>query len=757
MSFLDLVIGTDSDRTQKKYIKLLPGIHKYINEYENIKDNDLIKKTEELKTKLKEGKSLDEILPEAFAIVAVTSKRTTGLSPYDVQLIGGITLHKGSIAEMRTGEGKTLVAVAPAYLNALNEKPVHIITVNDYLARRDAVWMGQIYSALGLTVGVINSQNNSYIYDPAHLEKDSERDEKGGYKIVYDFLRESSKKETYACDIVYGTSNEFAFDYLRDNIAYDSDQLTQRGFGYAIVDEVDSVLIDEARSPLIISSPANIPASEYTEFAKFSNNLIEGEDYTIDEKTKSVSLMPSGVEKFEKATRKDNVYVEGGQRAIHMLQNALKAKSLFKKNKQYLVQNDTVVIIDEFTGRLQLGRQWSDGLHQAIEAKEGVTINQENRTYASVTFQNFFRMYEKLSGMSGTAISSEEEFFKVYGMPVISISTHHTVKRKDNKDLIYQTKIAKLKAIVEHVKEINEKGQPVLIGTASIEHNEDVSKALEKSKIKHNVLNAKNHEEEGNVIASAGKLGAVTVATNLAGRGVDIKLGGPTQEEIEKNGNKIRDLGGLYVIGTERHESRRIDDQLRGRCGRQGDAGETQFFLSFEDDLTRVFGSERVLSIAKTLKLPENVPIQNKMITNMVERAQKQIEGHHFDARKHSLQYDTILNKQRTEVYEKRRKVLISDDFESYVSKELEEKIKEKAGDEYVKVLRTIILRGIDIAWVDHLHLMEHARSSTGLRSYGQKDPLMEYRAESRNLFAGFWSIVENNVLRSAEEYLSSK
>ena len=760
MSLINFFIGTESSNFIKKHNKILASINKNIESIENLSDINLGKKTEEFKGRINNGEELDSLLPEAFAVVSEASRRTTGLKPFDVQMLGGIVLHKNSIAEMRTGEGKTLVAVMPAYLNALKGDSVHIVTVNDYLSRRDAVWMGQIYTMLGMSVGVINGENASYRYDPGHKEKDKERDEEGRYRIVYDFLVETDRKSVYACDIVYGTNNEFAFDYLRDNISYNPEDVRQGKHNFAIVDEVDSILIDEARSPLIISSPSNIPESQYMQFATFANQLVEGEDYEIDEKSKSVSLLPGGISKLEKVANMENVFVEGGQGTIHRVQNALKAKSLFKKDKQYVVQNGVVVIVDEFTGRLQPGRQWSEGLHQAIEAKENVEIHRENRTYASITFQNFFRMYGKLSGMTGTAKSSEEEFYKVYGMPVISVPTNHNVRRIDRADIIYQTKSAKINAVVERIKELSEKGQPVLVGTASIDHNEELSKKLGKAGVSHEVLNAKNHEREGEIIASAGSKGSVTIATNLAGRGVDIKLGGATDKDVEKNANEIKSLGGLFVLGTERHESRRIDDQLRGRCGRQGDEGETQFYLSLEDDLTRVFGSDRVLGIAQKLGLPEGQSIQNKFISNSIESAQKRIEGHHFDARRFSLQYDTVLNKHRQEVYRKRKEILFekSDSLlEKYFSTDDLQKIKDISGEKYFSVSRTILLRSIDIVWVDHLSLMDHARSSTSLRSYGQKEPLMEYRKEGRVLFSNFWSLVNEKISQEVEYVYNSQ
>ena len=749
MFLLDAIFGTDSERYAKKTRRIVQAVREHQQDFSQLTDADFQKKTTSFRKAISSGKSLDDLLPEAFAVVCAASARTTGMEPFDVQIVGATALHSGAIAEMRTGEGKTLVAVLPAYLNALSGDPVHIVTVNDYLARRDAVWMGQIFALLGMSVGVVNSQNQSYVYDSSHREKDAERDASGSYRVVHDFLREVSRKEAYQCDVVYGTNNEYVFDYLRDNIEYRPEEIRRRGFGYAIVDEVDSILIDEARSPLIISSPANIPASHYMQFAMFAESLSVEEDYTVDEKDRAVSLTPAGVEKFERGLKVENVYVEGSQRIIHYLQNALRAKSLYLRDKHYVVRNGEVVIVDEFTGRLQPGRQWSEGLHQAIEAKEGVRVQQESRTYASITYQNYFRMYQKLSGMTGTAKSSEEEFYKVYSMPVISIPTNMPVQRQDHPDAIYQTHNAKMRAVVRKVQELHERGQPVLVGTASIEHNEALSKRLKRAKVPHEVLNAKNHDREGEIIAQAGKRGMVTIATNLAGRGVDIKLGGVDLEDAEERSKEIKALGGLFVLGTERHESRRIDDQLRGRCGRQGDEGETQFYLSLEDDLTRVFGSDQVLTIAKRLGLPEDQAIQNKIISRSVESAQKRIEGHHFDSRRYSLEYDTVLNTHRSEVYERRERVLFAEDeqlFLDYCDSESVVAVKERDPDTFLQSLRHLVLKTIDLSWMEHLELMDYAKSSAGLRSYGQREPLMEYKREGDRLFSGFWDYVREKT-----------
>ena len=752
MAILDAIFGSDSDRYVKQSASIVQEVQQHKKNLRNSPDEEIAEKTNKFKQELKEGKTPDDILPEAFAAATEAVRRTTGMDPFEVQIIGGRAIHDGSIAEMRTGEGKTLVAVLPAYLGALTGDSVHIVTVNDYLARRDAVWMGQAFDFLGLSVGVINGQNRSYRYNAEHQNKDKERDEEGSHKVVSEFLHEVERKEVYQCDVVYGTNNEFVFDYLRDNIEYKPENIRHRGFHFAIIDEVDSILIDEARSPLIISSPANIPTEHYKQFARFANTLEEGKDYTVDEKQKAVALSPSGIEKFEQSLKVENVFVEGSQRTIHYLQNALKAKSLFKKDKQYVIRDSQIVIVDEFTGRLQPGRRWSDGIHQAIEAKEGTKIQQESRTYASITFQNYFRMYKKIAGMTGTAKASEEEFFKVYKMPVVSIPTNKKISRIDHQDAIYQTHNAKIKSVISKVKDLHSKGQPVLVGTASIEHNETLSKRLKKAKVPHEVLNAKNHEREGEIIARAGEKSAVTIATNLAGRGVDIKLGGAKSEKEEE----VKALGGLFVLGTERHESRRIDNQLRGRCGRQGDVGETQFLLSLEDDLTRVFGSDQVRGIAKRLGLPEDQEIQSKIISKSIESAQKRVEGHHFDARRFSLEYDTVLDGHRSEVYKKRKEILFTNDtkkLEEFAGNETlkanTKKNNKEEVEKYTTALRSIILRSIDIAWMEHLELMDYARGSAGLRSYGQREPLAEYRKEGNRLFSGFWDYVREKIVES--------
>ena len=708
-----------------------------------LSDLELKAKTEEFRARLLGEDTLEDIAPEAFAAVREASRRTLGQRHFDVQLIGGKILHNGDIAEMRTGEGKTLVATLPAYLNALSGKGVHVVTVNDYLSRRDAVWMGQIYYQLGMSTGVLNHEA-SYLYDPTAATDDKERDEMGGFKVMHDFLRPCTRRESYAADITYGTNNEFGFDYLRDNLEYEPKDLRQRGYHYAIVDEIDSILIDEARTPLIISAPGSEAEHLYERFATIARGLLKEADYTVDEKHKQLQLTDQGIEKAEKALGIENIYTDAGIKYVHHLETAVRAKALFQRDKEYVVRDGKVVIVDEFTGRLQPGRRWSDGLHQAIEAKEGVSIQQESRTFASITFQNYFRLYKKLSGMTGTALTSSEEFFKVYGLNTVAVPTNKPSRRVDLNDLILQTEEGKMRAIARTVKRLNEKGQPVLVGTVSVEKNEILSAHFKQEGIPHEVLNAKNHEREGEIIAQAGRRAAVTIATNMAGRGVDIKLGGnPGSEAVYE---EVKQLGGLFVLGTERHEARRIDNQLRGRSGRQGDPGETQFFLSLEDSLMRIFASDTIKRVMGTFKIPEDEPIYNSMITRSLEKAQTRIEELNFDARKHVLSYDDILNVQRRSIYGRRHALLTGGS--GAVDNELAQLIeqdpslagvisakKEELGDPFYPALRRFLLRSIDFLWVEHLEQMEYLRSSVSLRAYGQRDPLVEYKKEGLRLF----------------------
>jgi len=756
MSFLDRFFGPTYQKELKQLQPLVEAINAKETALEALADADLPVKLAAYKQQITDGASLDDVLVDVFALTREAAKRTMAMRHYDVQLIGGMILHKGKITEMRTGEGKTLVATLPATLNALTGKGVHVITVNDYLARRDAVWMGQIYAAMGLTVGIVNSVG-SFRYDPTHEEKDAERDAEGSYKIVYEFLRPCTRQEAYQADITYGTNSEFGFDYLRDNIEYEVANLRQPNHAYAIIDEIDSILIDEARTPLIISAPAPDTANLYTTFAQIAARLKEGEHYILDEKAKSASLTDAGIEVAEQALGIENIYTDKGIKYVHHLETAVKASAIFIKDIEYVVQGGQVVIVDQSTGRLSPGRRWSDGLHQAVEAKEGVEIQKESRTFASITYQNYFRMYDKLSGMTGTALTSQEEFFTVYDLEVIPVPTNREVKRLDRNDLIYQNETGKFEAIIRKVKEVHATGQPLLIGTASIDSNERLAAALDKANIKHQMLNAKNHEYEGEIIAAAGRKGAVTLATNMAGRGVDIKLGGP--EATEAQATEIKNLGGLFVLGTERHEARRIDNQLRGRSGRQGDKGETQFFVSMDDSLMRVFGGERVKNMMGTFKIPTDQPIELGMISRTLESAQTKIEGFHFDSRKQILAYDDVLNKQRQQLYIVRRGLLEADaekiaDFTEKMYEQIPEsrqitqaKQQELGEDVFKDIFRRLSLQILDMLWVEHLEVMTFTRSSVNLRAYGQRDPLIEYRKEGTRLFREMQEAVYGRIV----------
>lgn len=740
---------------------LVDRVNSFEDEISALKDEELKNKTGQFKKRLEEGETLDDILPEAFAVVREVSKRLSGERHYDVQVLGGIVLHQGKIAEMKTGEGKTLAATLPVYLNALSGEGVHVVTVNDYLARRDAVWMGQIYAFLGLSVGVINTNRESFAYDPSFKEgseEDKERDETGSFKVEHEFLRPVPRREAYEADITYGVNNEFGFDYLRDNMAYSEEGLATRGQPFAIIDEIDSVLIDEARTPLIISTATSEGADLYKTFADIANKLKPEEDYEVDEKLKAITLTDSGIEKAEKSLGIENIYTEGGIKLVHHLETAVRAKAAFEKDKDYVVKGDQVVIVDEFTGRLMPGRRWSEGLHQAIEAKEGVPIQKESRTMATITFQNFFRFYNKLAGMTGTAKTSAEEFRKVYGLETVIIPTNEPIARIDRGDLIFQSEVGKFKAIAKKIKELNQKGQPVLVGTVSIDKNEMLSDFLQKEGVKHEILNAKNHEREGEIIAQAGSEGKVTIATNMAGRGVDIKLGGnPGSKESYEN---IKSLGGLFVLGTERHEARRIDNQLRGRAGRQGDPGETQFFVSMEDSLMRIFGSDRIKNMMGTFGIPEDQPIENRLITRSLEQAQEKIEGFNFDARKRVLEYDEVLNTQREAIYERRKKILLADEDlleeeleeivgqDETLKKQIEDKKDSMGSDDFFKNARLLILQVIDMLWVEHLEAMAYMKDSVRLRAYGQRDPLVEYKREGLRLFKDMEDSINENVLR---------
>ena len=798
---LGKIFGDANERYVRSARAAVENINTLESEFEKLSDSELKSTTTKLKDRLSAGETLENILPKAFAAVREAGKRTLKLRHFDVQLIGGIVLHEGKIAEMKTGEGKTLAATLPLYLNSLEGRGAHLVTPNDYLSKIGAGWMGPIYGALGVSVGVI-SHEWSGVYDPDYTDPIPHGDE----RLMH--FRPVTRHEAYGADITYGTNNEFGFDYLRDNLEYRPEELRQREPNFAIVDEVDSILIDEARTPLIISMPDEESAELYKVFARITPQLKENEDYNVDEKLRAVAMTESGIDKVERILGIGNIYEERGVRFVRHLEQALRSQALYRRDKDYVVRDGEVIIVDEFTGRLMPGRRWSEGLHQAVEAKEGVQIQKESRTLATITFQNYFRMYKKLAGMTGTAQTSAEEFHKVYNLDVISVPTHRLMVRKDMPDLIFRTEKGKFQAVVREVKKRYESGQPVLIGTVSIEKNERLSKMLEVEGIKHEVLNAKNHEREALIIAQAGREGAVTVATNMAGRGVDIILG-----------DGVQSLGGLHVIGTERHEARRIDNQLRGRSGRQGDPGSSQFFVSMEDDLMRIFGSAKIKNMMETLGLPEDQSIENRMVSRAIEAAQAKIEGFHFDARKHVLEYDDVLNKQRGTIYRMRRETLFAESLRDKILEMLEEEIsrlvefhtqanspsdwnieeifettkavadisdevhhklrnlasieeenvrsnmaeyllgeikniyeerKEKLGPEQMRnVERAILLRAIDMLWMDHLDQMEHLRDSVRLRAYGQRDPLVEYKHEGSKLFRELQAAIRNQVINT--------
>jgi len=885
MSILSKLFGDPNAKRIEQIQTHLTGVGSWEQEYQALSDDDLKTKTAEFKERWQKDGDLDALLPEAFALTREASRRIIGQRHYDCQLIGGYALHLGQIAEMKTGEGKTLTATAPVYLNALTGKGVHVVTVNDYLAKRDAVWMGQVYHALGLTVASIQ-HDAAFKYDPeyrvtapadprsqsdpdsvAHRgaaltvaprpqdDPDSIAHRGAQPKISADFLRPISRREAYACDITYGTNNEFGFDYLRDNMAHMPEQKVQRPLYYAIVDEVDSILIDEARTPLIISAPAAESTDKYKQFAQLVTQLQETADYTIDEKQRAASLTEAGIEKIEKALGMGNIYTEGGMELVHHLEQALKAQALFKKDRDYVVKDDEVIIIDEFTGRFMEGRRYSEGLHQAIEAKENVDIKQESITMATISFQNYFRMYEKLAGMTGTASTSAEEFFKVYKLEVVVIPTNKPLIRKFLPDKIFKTENGKFSALIQEIKARHATGQPILIGTISIEKNEYLGALLEREGVPFKLLNAKNHEKEAEIIAQAGRLGAVTMATNMAGRGVDIILGGLPADPAEQE--KVKKLGGLCVLGTERHEARRIDDQLRGRTGRQGDPGEAQFFVSLEDDLMRVFGGDRIKGMMETLKFPEDMPLENPMLSRALDAAQKKVEDYYFDTRKHLLEYDDVMNKQRQMIYQRRDEILnagaikpasaqiaeqdgapasapaqtleqnfsgegsnrqrildmvsqeisqlvalntageswrdwdIKEIFEgaraifppgstpdwdpqTWIEKmtaaghgeairdELENFLREQALSAYdqlvenignpqlmAEIERSILLHSLDSFWIDHLEAMNYLKGGIGLRGYGQRDPLTEYKKEALLMFNSLISSIRDQVVHN--------
>ncbi len=783
------IFGDAQKKILHRMYKKVVEIGKLEPKYEKMTDEELQKQTEVLKSKLKDGseKELNEILADAFAVEREAAKRVLGMRPYDVQLIGGIALHEGNVAEMKTGEGKTLVALAPAYLNALTGRGVHVVTVNDYLAQRDAGWNAPVYHFLGLSVGVIINQA-SFIYDPEYDNEDHV-DERMRH------LKPATRKEAYAADVTYGTNNEFGFDYLRDNMVSEPQFLRQRELNFAIVDEVDSILIDEARTPLIISAPAGDNPDAYYQFAKIAAQLVV-EDYVFDEKRRSVALTDQGVEKVQVLLGVKNLYSTKHTRLVYHMEQALRAQVVFKRDKDYVVTNSgEVVIVDEHTGRLMQGRRYNEGLHQAIEAKEGVAVKQESMTLATISFQNFFRLYHKLSGMTGTAFTEAEEFQQIYSLDVIQIPPNRPIQRIDKDDLIYRTEAGKLKAIAAEIKKYHDRGQPVLVGSASIEKNELIARYLDSQGIKYELLNAKNNEREAAIVERAGEKGAVTLATNLAGRGTDIKLG-----------EGVKELGGLVVIGSERHDSRRVDNQLRGRGGRQGDPGTTQFFVSCEDDLMRIFQGERIAMLMQRLGVDEDMPIQNKTVSKTLEAAQKRIEGFNFDSRKNVVQYDNVINRHRKVVYGMRRKILdgenihdeikrlmkttaedlardssrvnpkFKEDFLSVfgdtdeklveeIGKKRKEKDRIKAALEEIKrqyqlkedkftadimrkIEREVYLKVLDTLWMQHLENMQHLREGIHWRSIGQRDPLVEYRSESQKLFDSLEKNLREEVLK---------
>ena len=810
VSLLKKIVGDSPEKAAGKIRPIVDRINALEGEIQQLSDAQLHGKTEEFRSRLQHGESLDDLLVEAFAVVRETARRNLGQRHYDVQLIGGVVLHRGNIAEMRTGEGKTLVATLPVYLNALTGQGVHVVTVNDYLARRDPVWMGPIYHNLGLSVGVLQ-HDAAYIYDPDAVEAES----RSRAPVALDKLRPVSREDAYRADVLYGTNNEFGFDYLRDNMSIELSQRVQRELNYAIVDEVDNILIDEARTPLIISGPADEPVQHYATCAKLVPRLQPIDDYIVDERTQAVSMTPEAVEKMERWLRVDgNIYDPENYHLVHYVENALVAHVQKKRDKDYVVRDGEVIIVDEFTGRLQFGRRWSDGLHQAVEAKEGIKIQRESVTYATITLQNYFRMYDKLAGMTGTAATESDEFFKIYVLEVAVIPTNVPMIRQDTPDLIFQNDEAKWRAVVNDIVAMNQQGRPLLVGTTSVETSEALSERLMRQGVPNQVLNARNHEHEATIIAQAGRLGGVTVSTNMAGRGTDIVLGGGDtgRPAWQEEHNRVVELGGLHVIGTEHHDARRVDNQLRGRSGRQGDPGSSQFYLSLEDELMQRFGGERIKSFMGWTGLEEDVPIENKLITKSIGSAQVKVEGYHFDIRKHLLDYDDVLNTQRSIIYTDRARILRGDnlkdriadmlrrEFEDLVNKHLasrhnddwnaaafiaelslicspppelltEDLVLSHSREEVLRILaeyagavyqqreeqlgseatreleRLLLLRAIDIHWVQHLTTMENLRTGIGLHAIGQRDPLVMYRAEGHKTFQELLARMQGDVV----------
>ncbi|MEW6325011.1 MAG: preprotein translocase subunit SecA [Nitrospirota bacterium] len=825
-TLLKKVVGTKNDRELKRLWPIVGRVNAHEAAVAALDDAGLAAKTGEFRRRLTDGETRDALLPEAFAVVREAAKRRLGMRHFDAQLLGGAVLHEGKIAEMKTGEGKTLVATLPLYLNAIDGRGCHLITVNDYLAKRDAQWMGAVYHALGLSVGVIQHEA-SFLYDPAFETADRRMQ----------YLRPVSRREAYAADITYGTNNEFGFDYLRDNMVVALEQCVQRELHYAIVDEVDSILIDEARTPLIISGPSEESTDLYYRVDKIIPYLKAETDYSIEEKTKTASLTEEGNAKVERLLGVDNLYDVANMALVHHVIQGLRAHAMYHRDVEYVVKDGQVIIVDEFTGRLMPGRRWSDGLHQAIEAKEGVKIASENQTLATITFQNYFRLYDKLAGMTGTADTEAAEFSKIYSLDVVVIPTHRNMIRADNPDVVYRTEREKFNAIVEEIIELNTQGQPALVGTISIEKSERLSAMLKRRGVDHSVLNAKYHEKEAEIIAQAGRKGTVTIATNMAGRGTDILLGGNPdflfkrelqkrtdwtpeeqrqlaariKEETEREKQEVIAAGGLHILGTERHESRRIDNQLRGRSGRQGDPGSSRFYLSLEDDLMRIFGSDRISGLMQRLGMEEGVPIEHRMVTRAIENAQKKVEAHNFEIRKQLLEYDDVMNKQREVIYERRREILAGESVAESVQEMIDERVEalvalycpeeqhaeewdlkglaaavfqqfsltppesfwatargveamradlrreidelyrrktEEIGEANMRHLeRVVMLRIIDTLWKDHLLAMDYLKEGIGLRGYGQRDPLVEYKREGYDLFAGMMDRVQSDVI----------
>jgi preprotein translocase subunit SecA len=794
----------DNDREVRKYLPFVEQINALEADLEALSDADLRARTDEFRARLADGETLDDLLPEAFAVVREAAKRRVGQRHYDVQLIGGVVLHQGKIGELKTGEGKTLTATLPLYLNALEGRGAHLVTVNDYLAKRDAQWYGPVFDMLGITIGVLQHEQ-AFRYS---AEKVSETQN-------MEHLVPCSRREAYAADITYGTNHEFGFDYLRDNMAVSLEATVQRERRFAIVDEVDNILIDEARTPLIISGPAEDSTARYQTFARLAPRLVGDVDYTIDLKSRSVLLTEGGVEKIEKLLGIQNIYAPENYRLTRYMEAALKAHVIYKRDVDYVVKDGEVVIVDDFTGRLMFGRRWSDGLHQAVEAKEGVRIQNESITYATITLQNYFRLYDKLAGMTGTAATEAEEFFKIYKLDVVVVPTHRPMVREDAHDLVYRSERAKFDAVAEEIAELKEQGRPVLVGTVSIEKSEYLSELLHRRGIEHQVLNAKQHEREAAIVAQAGRLGWVTIATNMAGRGTDIVLGGRTDErdaeDWQREHDAVVEAGGLQIIGTERHESRRIDNQLRGRSGRQGDPGSSRFYVSFEDDIMRRFAPDWLPGMMARLGMEEDMPIESGWVSKAIETAQTKVEGHNFDIRKHVVEYDDVMNTQRDVIYKERRKILegadlksnvmdivreqltsiidmnvngpdgadfdamlaeinavvkLSDEFTpealegmsyeeikdailQYAADAYEDKEEELGSDVMRALERLVMLRSIDTLWVEHLTAMDEMRQGIGLQAYGQQDPLVAYKREAHDMWGQLLVNISNQIARS--------